>query len=118
MMHSLHLRDAASGSVLVVRLSGDVDPPDAAALDRCARTALLAPAVHLDLADLAFVGAFFTAWLLELAARLEDAGIPLSLRAPSRRLTRLLVRLDLSDRFDVLAEDDPLDVAFAYASER
>jgi anti-anti-sigma factor len=104
MMHSLHRPDGAADSALLLRLSGDVDPPDAPALERCVRAALHAPAVHLDLADLGFVGTFFASWLLETARRLEDAGVLLSLRAPNRRLTRLLVRLDLADRFDLLAD--------------
>jgi anti-anti-sigma factor len=125
MMHSvLHLSPGPDGcgaddpdSLLLVRLSGDVDPPDAPALERCARAACRASRVHLDLQDVDFAGAFFAGWLLALSARLEDRGIALSLRAPARRLTRLLVALDLADRFDVLADTGPLDLP-AYASTR
>ena len=78
-MHSLLLLDAVPGEGprLVVRLAGDVDPPDAPALARLERAALRSGAVHLDLADLGFVGAYFAGWLLDLAARLEARGVPL-----------------------------------------
>jgi anti-anti-sigma regulatory factor len=121
MMHSLLLRDAGpddAAPLLLVRLAGDVDPPDAPALDRCARAAARAERVHLDLADLGFVGTFFAAWLLDLAARLEAAGAALTLGAPARRLTRLLVALDLTDRFDVLADAGVPCASPAYCSDR
>lgn len=92
--------------------------PDAPALDRCARAAARAERVHLDLADLGFVGTFFAGRLLNLAALLETTGTPLTLGPPARRLTRLLVALDLEDRFDVLAGADAPSASLAYASDR
>ena len=121
MMHSLLLLGSGPHDgtpLLLVRLSGDVDPPDAAALDHCARAAAAAERVHLDLADLRFAGAFFVGRLLDLAASLRARGVPLTLSPPPRALTRLLVRLGLEGRFDVLAPPRLPKSSLAYASAR
>ena len=85
----------------VVSLSGEIDAAAAASLEEHVRDALDhgALAVQLDMGAVTYLDTVAVAALIRARNRCLAAGVPLSVRAPSRPVARILALTGLSTAF-------------------
>jgi anti-sigma B factor antagonist len=88
-------------------LTGSVDIASKQVLTEAGRIALLEHGAHrltLDLAEVSFIDSSGLGALIELAGLAADRGSSFALRAPSRRVQRVLDLTGLTDAWDVLTD--------------
>lgn len=105
---------------LLLRLSGDADAVERGSLDAWRRALAHPVSLHVDLADLGFVGAAFLDFLVGLTLDVEAGGGRLTLGPIPPRVSRLFVVCGLDARFAPLVAEAtrPALPEAAPASER
>ena len=83
---------------VLLRVAGDADLAEMAALESFVLSLPDGADLHLDLAGLEFAGAAFVNFLVAMDFRTSRSGARLTLGAPPPRLRALLDRLGLSSR--------------------